>query len=321
MGEQRTALVLGATGGIGGAVADRLLADGWSVRALHRDPDRARKAGDGLDWVKGDVMVEADVVAAAAGCAVIVHGVNPPGYRNWAGLQLPMIGNTIAAAKASGARILFPGTVYNYGEDAFPTLTEASPQSPISRKGAIRVRMEQALRDAGVAVLIVRAGDYFGPKGGRNKWLSEGLVKPDRPVTSVMYPGPLQIPHAWAYLPDVAETFARLLATDLGRFETFHMQGHEVTGHDLVAALEQAAGRKLGVSRLPWFALAVAAPFNESLREMQEMRYLWNRPVVMDNAKLVSALGGEPRTPLAEGLRAALIGQGSLPATATELAA
>jgi len=94
MGEQRTALVLGATGGIGGAVADRLLADGWTARALHRDPERARKPGDGLQWVTGDAMVAADVVAAAAGCEVIVHGVNPPGYRNWAGLQLPMIENT-----------------------------------------------------------------------------------------------------------------------------------------------------------------------------------------------------------------------------------
>lgn len=312
MTTQKTALVIGATGGIGGAVADRLAADGWTIRALNRDPDRARLGQPGFEWVRGDAMVAADVVAAARGCELIVHGANPPGYRNWAGLQMPMIESTIAAAKASGARILFPGTVYNYGEDAFPTLTEASPQTPFTRKGAIRVKMEQALRDSGARVLIVRAGDYFGPKGGRNKWLSEGLVKPDRPATSVMYPGPLEVPHAWAYLPDVAETFVRLLKTDLGRYEVFQMQGHEVTGHELVAALQQAAGRKLAVSRLPWFALAVAAPFNESLREMQEMRYLWHRPVVMDNAPLVAKLGAEPRTPLAEGLRAALIGQGSL---------
>jgi nucleoside-diphosphate-sugar epimerase len=318
--EQRLALVIGATGGVGGAIADRLLADGWRIRALNRHPDTARKGREAYEWVKGDAMVEADVVAAATGAEVIVHGANPPGYRNWAGLQMPMLASTIAAARASGARILFPGTVYNYGEDAFPSLTESSPQTPISRKGAIRVKMEQALRDSGVPVLIVRAGDYFGPKGGRNKWLSEGLVKPDRPVTSVTYPGPLEIPHAWAYLPDVAETFVRLLETDLGRFETFHMQGHEITGHDLVAALQQAAGRKLSVSRLPWLALAVAAPFNESLREMQEMRYLWNRPVVMANTRLVAKLGAEPRTPLVEALRAALVGQGSLPAQ-TQLAA
>jgi nucleoside-diphosphate-sugar epimerase len=310
------ALVIGATGGIGGALAERLMADGWRVRALNRDPEAAaRRAGlPGLEWVSGDAMAPADVLAAAEGCEVIVHGANPPGYRNWAGLQMPMLQSTIAAAKATGARILFPGTVYNYGPDAFPTLAEGSPQNPTTRKGVIRVQMETALRESGAKVLIVRAGDYFGPRSGRNKWLSEGLVKPGRPVTSVTYPGPLEVAHAWAYLPDVAEAFVRLLATDLGRFETFHMQGHAVTGEALVAALGEAAGRKLAVGRLPWFAVAAAAPFNESLREMQEMRYLWRRPVVMDNARLVARLGSEPRTPLVEALRAALQGQGSLPA-------
>jgi hypothetical protein len=57
---------------------------------------------------------------AAKGCSVIVHAVNPPGYRNWAQLVLPMLDNTIAAAKAEGATIVLPGTVYNYGPDAFP---------------------------------------------------------------------------------------------------------------------------------------------------------------------------------------------------------
>lgn len=40
----RTALVLGAFGGIGGAVAEALLRRGWMVRGLARDPAR----GDGL---------------------------------------------------------------------------------------------------------------------------------------------------------------------------------------------------------------------------------------------------------------------------------
>ncbi|MBW8816339.1 MAG: NAD(P)H-binding protein [Caulobacterales bacterium] len=311
--QQRRALVIGATGGIGGAVADRLLAGGWQVRALHRDPDRARQSTGrtALEWVKGDAMVDADVVAAAAGAQIVVHAVNPPAYRNWAGLQMPMLANTIAAARAAGARILFPGTVYNYGPDAFPTLTEASPQNPKTRKGAIRRQMEAELQASGVPTLIVRAGDYFGAKAGNN-WLSDGFIKPGRPVTAVTYPGPLGVPHAFAYLPDVAETFVRLLDTELGAFEVFQMQGQEVTGRELVAALEQAAGRKLAVRSLPWLAVAAAAPFNETLREMQEMRYLWERPVVMANTRLVRQLGFEPRTPLAEALRTALVGLGCL---------
>ncbi len=307
------ALVLGATGGIGGALADRLVEAGWRVRAPHRDPDRARATSGRahLEWVQGDALSPEAIVAAADGVQVVVHGVNPPGYRNWAGLQLPMLASSIAAARAAGARLLFPGTVYNYGPDAFPLIDETDAQAPVSRKGAIRVRMEAALKAADVPVLIVRAGDFFGPRPGNN-WLSQGIAPAGRPITAVSYPGPLEVRHAWAYLPDVAETFVRLLDAGLGDVERFHMQGQAVTGHELVAGLEAAAGRKLAVRRLPWLAIAAAAPFNETLREMQEMRYLWRREVLLDNRRLVARLGAEPRTPLTDALRAALVGQGSL---------
>ena len=322
------ALVIGATGGIGGAVAERLLAGGWRVRALNRDPDTAQRTHGrpGLEWVKGDAMVEADVVAAAQGASLVVHGANPPGYNNWAGLQLPMLNAAIAGALAAGARLLFPGTVYNYGPDAFPNLTEASPQHPVTRKGAIRVQMEAALKAAsendGLKVLIVRAGDFFGPKTTANSWLASGLVKGGKPLTSVTYPGPLGVAHSWAYLPDVAEIMVRLAERDdLGAFEVFHMAGHTVTGDELVAAMSRVAGRKLSVSRLPWFAIRAVAPFNETLREMLEMRYLWEEPVLLDNARLTQRLGAEPHTPIDEALRAALAGLNALPQPIARMAA
>ncbi|HEX4711264.1 NAD-dependent epimerase/dehydratase family protein [Phenylobacterium sp.] len=327
MASKREALVIGATGGIGGAVAERLLAGGWRVRALHRDPETAqRTAGrEGLQWVKGDAMVEADVVAAAQGVSLVMHGANPPGYKNWAGLQLPMLNASIAAARAAGARLVFPGTVYNFGPDAFPNLTESSPQHPLTRKGAIRVQMEQTLARAaedGLRVLIVRCCDFFGPKPGNN-WLSQGLLKPGKPVSAVTYPGPMSVPHCWAYLPDVAETMVRLAEDEanLGAFEVFHMRGQTLTGLELIAALEAVAGRKLAVSRLPWLAIRVMAPFNETFREMLEMRYLWDQPVLLDNARLVARLGTEPHTPIEDALRTALAGLNALPRDPSALAA
>jgi len=324
--KNKQALVIGATGAVGGAIAERLLADGWRVRALNRNPETARTKGPaGLEWVAGDAMVETDVVAAARGCSLVVHGANPPGYRNWAGLQMPMLASAIAAAKAAGARLVFPGTVYNYGPDAFPDLTESSPQHPVTRKGAIRVRMEEALGAAsaqGLKVLIVRCGDFFGPKPGVNSWLNQGLIQAGKPVTSVRYPGPLEVAHSWAYLPDVAETVVRLLALpDLGDFETFHLRGHTQTGAELVAGLEAAAGRALKVTPMPWFAVRLMGAFNETMREMVEMHYLWEQPVLLDNTRLVARLGAEPHTPLAQALRAALKGMNALPQQAEALAA
>jgi hypothetical protein len=55
-----------------------------------------------------------------------------------------------------------------------------------------------------VKVLIVRAGDFFGPGASGNSWFAQGLVKPGRPFRSVTYPGKRDAGHARAYLPDLA---------------------------------------------------------------------------------------------------------------------
>lgn len=317
----RTALVLGATGGIGGEMARRLLARGWQVKALHRMGAAAGRAGDGICWLRGDAMHRDDVVAAAQGVQVIVHAVNPPGYRNWGQLVLPMIDNTVAAARASGARIILPGTVYNYGPDVLPLLHEDSPQNPATRKGAIRAAMETRLRDAakeGVRVLIVRAGDYFGAQAA-NSWFSQGLVRRGQPVTRISYPGIPGCGHQWAYLPDVAETMLQLLEKEasLAPYATFHMKGHwDEDGAQMIGAIRRVTGQPgLKVQRMPWGLLMLASPFVTFLREMREMLYLWKQPVYMSNQRLLEVLGSEPHTPLDKAVRDTLVGLGCLAVT------
>jgi nucleoside-diphosphate-sugar epimerase len=324
MANGKNVLVLGATGGIGGEMAQRLHAQGWHVRALHRQAEQvaARPGMHKFDWISGDAMQRADVVAAARGVDVIVHAVNPPGYRRWAELVLPMMDNSIAAAQAFGARIVLPGTVYNYGPDALPELHVDSPQHPVTRKGAIRVQMEQRLQTAaadGVRSLIVRAGDFFGPHAGNN-WFSMGLVKPGKPPTSIVYPGKRGIGHQWTYLPDLAKTMSRLLdqESSLETFARFHMNGHwDADGTLMTEAIRRVLGNaRLPVRSFPWWLLGPAAPFVPLFREMREMRYLWQQPVRMDNARLLQVLGEEPHTPLDEAVRATLCGLGCLPAQA-----
>ncbi len=322
MTRNRNALVLGATGGIGGEVARRLKARGWTVRALHRDAARVEagnRGQSGFTWLQGDVMRPQDVVAAAGGVSLIVHAVNPPGYRNWGELVLPMLDSTLAAARATGARVLLPGTVYNYGPDVFPDVHEASPQHPVTRKGAIRVEMERRLRVAAAngeaRVLIVRAGDFFGPRAANN-WFSQGLVKPGQPVTVITSPGQRGVGHQWAYLPDVAETMVQLVEREeaLEAFSTFHLQGHwDEDGTRMIDAIRRVVGQPdLKVRAFPWWLLGLASPFVPLFRELKEMRYLWETPVHMSNARLLAVLGTEPHTPLDEAVRTTLVGLGCL---------
>lgn len=317
MNTTKTALVLGATGGIGGEVARQLRAAGWRVRALHRDAASAAVAQPAFEWVQGDAMQRDDVIDAARGVDAIVHAVNPPGYRRWAELVLPMLDNTIAAAIEHRARIVLPGTIYNYGPDALPELHEDSPQNPVTRKGAIRAEMEKRLQlaaDRGAGVLIVRAGDYFGPHVG-NSWFSQALVKPGKPLTAVTNPAQAGVGHQWAYLPDVAATMVRLLSRDnaLPSICRVHMRGHwDADGTQMVAAIARAAVARGAaaptIKTFPWWALRLVAPFVPLFRELVELRYLWREPVRMDNARLVKLIGDEPHTPLDEAVAATLTG-------------
>lgn len=331
----RTALVLGATGGVGGAVAEALLDHGWVVRGMVRDVAKAAAEAHGqmaaIAWTAGDAMNRKDVVRAAAGVQVIVHAVNPPGYKDWDRTVLPMIDNTVAAARAAGgARILLPGTIYNFDPATTPVLTENSPQEPRSRKGAIRKEMEARLQRAALAgeapALIVRAGDFFGPRV-RASWFAQGMVAAGKPVRRLTVLN--RVGHAWAYLPDLAETMVRLLELDhaapwngsdgLRAFERVQFAGFwDPTGEEfpavVAAALDQDA---LPTRAFPWWLMRLAAPFGGFPREAVDILPVWRHPVRLDNRRLLALLGAEPRTPVVEAMRQTLEGLGCLPSPDT----
>jgi nucleoside-diphosphate-sugar epimerase len=318
---ERLALIIGATGSFGGHAAAALIHHGWTVRALARDPEAVRtKAGPRMpiDWVAGDAMNAGEVVGAAEGAAVIVHAANPPGYRNWRGLALPMLRAAIAAAEASGARIVLPGNVYNYAPGSGACIAETAPQSPATRKGRVRVEMEEMLREAagrGVKTLVLRAGDFFGPAAPNSSlhWL---VNRRRGRVRSVYAPGPVDVGHAYAYLPDLAETLARLLDRDaeLADYETFHFAGHWLARNGELAQAIRRAARDPAIPLTPFpYALIYAlSPFNETFRELIEMRYLWQKPIGLDDAKLRAFLGDIPATPFDMAVRESLADMGCL---------
>jgi len=313
----RIALVLGAGGGIGGEAAHALSGQGWQIRAFARST-KLSPDSPGWDWVKGDALDPPSVLAASRGVHAIVHAVNPAGYRNWARLVLPMIDNTIAAAKARGARILLPGTIYNYGPDAFPILREESPQNAVTHKGRIRIELEKRLQNAsrqGVRSLIVRFGDFFGPRPGNN-WFSQGMITPNRPLSRITYPGKEGVGHDWAYLPDAGETFAQIMnrEPELEDFATFHFRGFwDSDGTGMIAAIRRVTGKaSLPVKTLPWAFFKLASPFNETLRELYATRPLWTTPIQLDNTRLVRFLGQEPNTDLDRAVETTLRALGCL---------
>ena len=78
----RTALILGATGGIGGETARALARRGWKIRALFRN---GKSAGTptSWEWVKGDSLDQASITVAADGADAIVHAVSRDLLKFW----------------------------------------------------------------------------------------------------------------------------------------------------------------------------------------------------------------------------------------------
>jgi nucleoside-diphosphate-sugar epimerase len=289
-------LVLGAAGRLGFAAAEAFRDAGWSVKGLVR-PGTALRAPKGI--VAIETRDRAVAVQEARGSDVILHAMNAP-YPTWKQHALPLAYSAIEAAEQSGATLIFPGNVYNYGAGRPPVLDETTPIQPTSRKGRLRVETEMRLQEAtdrGVRVINLRAGDFFGR--GRGSWFDLVLIK-ELAKDKVTYPGPLDVVHEWAYLPDYIAALIRVakIRASLPAFATFGFPGHAMTGHELVSAIAKAAGRPLKVGQINWLMMRTVGSLWAMGRELSEIGYLWRVPHRIDGSRLAHAIGKVPHTPL-----------------------
>ena len=304
----KTALVLGITGGFGGHVAAALAADGWRIRALLRDPARLAARWPAVEVLRGDAARIEDVTCAAEGVDVIVYGVNAS-YPHWDGTVLPWLDVTAQVAETGKLTIVFPGNIYNYDPADGPLFDERAPMRPVSHKGELRMAMETRLRRAsehGARVLILRCGTFVGA-GAPGSWLAH-LLERNRRGYVLSTTGARDLKHAWAYLPDVAQTVVALLAraATLQAFSVFHFRGHEASFDDIAATVRARTGERVRLKRFPWWLLRLASPVSPWFRSLVEMRYLWEADIRLDDSALTRTLGGPvPRTPLADVLAAA----------------
>jgi nucleoside-diphosphate-sugar epimerase len=295
----KTVLVLGASGRFGSAAAAAFASAGWRVLAPPRPWGRP-----------------ADMAAAAAGAQVLVYAVNPP-YTRWARQALPALDHAIDVTRRLGAHLMLPGNVYAYGQAMPPRLQEHTPIAPDTPHGHIRAAMEARLEaTAGLRATVIRAGDFFGH--GQGNWLDLVIAK-DIARGRLVYPGPRDRVHAWAWLPDLARAFVAVAERPGTGFETLHFGGHAATGDEFLAALRQAA-QGLGLqpaapwrtAGFPWPLVRAAGLVWPMGRALARMSYLWRVPHRLDGSRLAQRLGPAlPVSPtLAEALQKSLLALG-----------
>lgn len=150
--DQQTILVIGATGTVGGPVARQLLADGYQVRLLVRDVERARtQLGTGFDYIAGRVEESEAVQRALAGCSG-VHlslqaGSNPEDIER---VEYQGAMRVVELAERSpGLHLSYVSGMFVGGQIGHGVLADLA-------KG----RVEQAIQESGIQFTIFRP-TYF----------------------------------------------------------------------------------------------------------------------------------------------------------------
>jgi nucleoside-diphosphate-sugar epimerase len=203
---------------------------------------------------------------------------------------------------------MFPGNLFNYGRRMPVVLDETTPMRPTARKGQLRVLIEDRMREAsdrGMRTVILRAGDFFG--SGRGSWFDLVITK-DLAQGRVTYPGPFDLVHEWAYVPDVAAAMVRIAAVrdTLPTFATFGFPGHAITGRELGDAISGALKRDVELKRMTWWFVRTFGRILALGRELAEIAYLWEVPHRIAGEKLRAAIGEVPHTPLDQAIAHAL---------------
>lgn len=146
-------LITGATGYVGGRLVPRLLAAGFRVRCLVRDPVRlqGRAWREQVELAAGDLLQPESLVAAMRGVEVVYYLVHSlGGGGDFSGRDLTAARNCASAAKAAGVqRIIYLGGL-------------GDPQADLSPHLRSRQDTGVALREAGVPVTEFRAAVIVG---------------------------------------------------------------------------------------------------------------------------------------------------------------
>ncbi len=307
--DRPTVLVLGAAGRFGAAACAAFAQAGWRVLAHGRAHHTLHQAAEPL---RADLDSPA-LQAAARHAQAVVHAINVP-YPQWRAHALPMLRAGTALAARAGALFVLPGNIYNFDEVGLQPVRAYGPQRPISIKGGIRADMETHLRDqgqAGLRSVVLRAGDFFG--GGAGSWLDLGVLSQLK-RGRLVYPGPRDVPHAWAFLPDLARATVALAQCHLQQalptgLTDLPFAGYTLTGDELLDAITaaladigHAPAKGWQRTGMPWGVIRLGGWVVPMWRELAEMAYLWRVPHALDGSALAELIGPEPHTPLRQAL-------------------
>lgn len=297
-------IVIVGFGAVGKALTTRLTRDGREVRVVQRSPPEhlPRRAA----FVACDVLNTDSTSQALRGASQVVCALGFPYVASiWESAWPKAMRSILSACAEHGARLALADNLYMYGPRNGP-LIETLPVVDYGRKPRARAEVTRLWRAAHeekrVRVVAVRAPDLYG-QGVVQSLLGEqtlGRLAQDKDVVLLERP---DVPHDIAHVDDFARALVSLIdAPDDAYGQAWHVPCDQT--RTLRAALEIAAdalGGKLRIRVPPRAFVRLAGVFSPALREVDEMRFLFDRPYSVDWRKFAARFWSDP-TPATSGI-------------------
>lgn len=311
MGVIQKAAIFGAAGAIGPHVAAELSRRGIPFRAVGRN--RAKLESTFRD-VPGAEIFDADLSdlraasAAARGVDTIIYsvGLPYPSHR----LFPDLMRTALAAAVAMQAqRIVLVSNVYSYGVPRAARVPETHPRLPETNKGRYRKEQEDLVLEAQkrgqIDGAIVRLPDFYGP--GAENSLANPIFKAALQGRTANWIGPVNTPHEFVFVPDAGPAIVELASSPDAYGEAWNYGGPgAINTIDFITRIYRAVGRAPKYRAAGRGLLKVMGWFNPLFRELPEMLYLQETPVILDDGKLLAKFPSIAKTPYDEGIRRTL---------------
>ena len=302
----RRVAIVGAAGAIGRSLAAELERRGVAYRAIGRDRAKLEAAfGGKAEIVPADMGDEAQARRALEGADAAVYTVGLP-YPQFEMHPVLMRKAVEAAARAGVGRMAVVSSVYSYGAPQTARVAETHPREPRARKGCFRKEQEDIALAAdhrgGLRTLVLRLPDFYGPHAELS--LADQVFQGASSGKAANWLGSADLPHEFVFVPDAGAVLADLIAREASFGQAWNFGGPgAITGREFIAAAYQAAGRPPKFRTAGPLMLRLGGLFDPLLRELVELRYLAETPVILDDLKLERHLGGLRKTPYPDGIR------------------
>ena len=289
--------LLGATGAIGKSVSTALAARGMPFRVIGRDEAKLKSEFPSAEFAAWNPDDGEATRRAFRGLSTIVYLLGVP-YHQFK-LHPLLMKRVVEAAKAEGVkRILLIGTLYPFGRARTPRIAEDHPREPHTFKGRMRKEQEDILMNSGLEWSILRLPDFYGPDVVSSLLHDIFVAAATGRTANVI--GPADVPHEFAFVPDVGPVVTKLLETPGAFGRAWNLGGAgTITQYHLA---ELAFGGKPRLRVAGKLMLRLLGLFNPLMRELVEMHYLQTDPLIVDDTALTALLGPIAKTPYPDGI-------------------